>query len=203
MPICSATTQKGTPCTLWGTHNGLCGIHVKAQQRRENRAEEAITATTVPRNVLEVTTIQDPGPELVPVAVPEVIPQLRVIIPPPVQARRMAQRPALPTEGIDPALLEVARRERMAANRRDAQVQRLRHLMQFSPNHIIKFANEMADFWMANRPLRLFYALHFRSYSFLKTMIRKIEIILKYAPRNRLPCLLHLQQPWCHICPFV
>jgi len=139
MPICSAITRKGTPCTLWGTHNGLCGTHAKAQQRRENRAEEAITAALVPRNILEVTNIQDPVPELVPAAVPEAIP--------PVQARRVAQRPP----PIDIALVEAARQQRIAEERRQAQMQKIQNRMQFSPNRIVKIANELADFWIANR----------------------------------------------------
>jgi hypothetical protein len=47
----------------------------------------------------------------------------------------------------------VARRERVAVERRNAQALKLQNCMQLSPNHIVKIANDMADFWIANRIL--------------------------------------------------
>jgi len=138
MSQCFAITRTTrAQCTARGLEQGLCKTHAKMAEWQEERIRRAT------QNIVHEAPELVPGPAVLgPVVNATVVP---TIVHPVV--RPVIQRP--PT--IDLALVEAARQQRIAEERRDAQVQKIQNLMQFSPNRIVRIANDLADFWIANR----------------------------------------------------
>ena len=167
MPQCFAITKTTrTQCTAQGFQDGLCGKHAPMAEWQEERIRRAtqnvvheapVLVPEAPVLVPEALALvpEDPIPILVPAQ--ETVPVLAPVTTRPTTTRPpvvAVQRSAAQTSRVPPidiALINTARQERIAIERREAQAQKLRNLMQFSPHRLVKFADDMADFWVLNR----------------------------------------------------
>jgi len=122
----------------------------RIRRATQNVVHEAPGPPVLRPEALDFIPEQEPVPVLVPRTtqgtVITVIPTLVPAVQRPQVARTQYQVPP-----IDTALVNTARQERIAIERREAQVQKLRNCMQISPNRLVKFADELANFWIANR----------------------------------------------------